>query len=153
MNQNSTSMLAGTKSPPGGPVRVVKKHHLLGALSTGLNVPILSASSQRHSFIGPRRGLSTQARSDYGNFDVGGLILGIWICAIYQDCSLQQSHPTGLQPHEPRAGHVGFGPWVCIVVRVLIHAEWHGCLAGWSWEEGGLGRAFLFAAPPAGQSV
>jgi len=100
--------------------------------------------SQRHLHLLGLAGLSTQARSDYGKLRCGGGYWNLDMRPSARTASLQQSTRLDLQPHEPRAGHVGFGSASALVVRVLIRAEWHGvpCRAGHGR------RLALLAAPP-----
>jgi hypothetical protein len=44
--------------------------------------------------------------------------------------SVRQSTRLDLQPHEPRARHVGISPAFALAVRVPFYAEWRGDVSG-----------------------
>jgi len=44
--------------------------------------------------------------------------------------SVRQSTRLDLQPHEPRARHVGISPAFALAVRVPFYAEWRGVCFG-----------------------
>src|SRR5882724_2223723 len=102
--------------------------------------------SKRHLHLLGLAGLSTQARSEYGKLLCGGGYWNLYMRPSARTASVQQSTRLDLQPHEPRSGHVGFGSASALVVRVLIHAEWHGV----PFRAGHGRRLALLAAPPDG---
>src|SRR5712675_1729288 len=97
-------------------VLVAKRHHLLVRWSHWLNVPIL----------------------------LGLILSGI---SIYWASPIYQHKPDPLTGHFDVAADIGI--WICgpvpaLVMRVPVHAEWHGVLC-----RAGYGRRLaLLAAPP-----
>src|SRR4029077_3522346 len=82
--------------------------------------------SERHLDLLGFADLSTQARSDYGKLRCsdGYWRLDMRPCA--WTASLQKSTRLDLQPREPWGGLVGVSPAPALVMRVPVHAEWHG---------------------------
>src|ERR1700730_5772324 len=107
-------------------VLVVRKHHFLVRWSHWLNVPILLGlilSGISIYWASPI--YQHKPDPNTGNTDAAADI-GIWICAhVPGQNALQQSTRLDLQPHEPRAGHVGVSPASALAMRVPVHAEWH----------------------------
>src|SRR6266446_4260347 len=110
--QNSTRTL-----PHQQHVLVVKRHHLLVRWSHWLNVPILLGlllSGISIYWASP----VYQHKPDptTGNFDVRPRA---------RTAPLQQSTRLDLQPRKSWTGNVSVGSASALVVRVLLHAEWH----------------------------
>jgi hypothetical protein len=122
---NSTSTLL---EEPG--VLVARKHHLPVRASHWLNVPILLGlilSGVSIYWASPI--YQHKADLNTGNVDVAG-DRNLALHASSWTASLHQSTRLDLQPHEPRARHVGISPASALAVRVPLCTEWRGVRCG-----------------------